>query len=939
MEEGKSGRKEDTEGETKKEQESGKGSEPEEVMEEDDVTEEPEMDVAVIVAALVVEAHRRKLASRAQSKEAIAEKANNVADNDKTEEELLQDSDRCEEEALATLVETEAVIEIQVAPEGGDNTTSSVLEIESETVSDDVETEIPVGSFEESNQTNEDDMERLNEVGKAHAEEEKPGKKDENLPDQESNMTQDQDHLEQQNPDKILRPELVSESSCFAEEETLTLDRTRFGEVGECPTLIVGKPVVGENEVKGEKNKVEDQDEQTEKENDKEGNKTNKSNNIPEVDGNEKEEAAASYTDDEANEKLIEEEKLAEEVENVKEIDFSSDSIITNRDSVNLNIEDCFHGIEEKRRNSLNNQNESLSDNCFEETSVQHPVISGLVLTHEQIERNFDETSEASTSNMSPAPLESPVTELTQQEKNVDTCWEADQLNQIGVCQETRGGQERDGEQEVGLIGSVELRPAPDSFVSGMTEAAYVQCTPPPSILVPSISRDQDEEDNTTFIGLEVDHEEQAEEEEGDLKGELNEEPFSSSSASERDLAEDRADKDDEERVEKKRNELQEKHNGKERGEEEEDRQGEETEDEDEALLASLARLGCEKIIMRRKSDSTLQTPLLLDDEREGRSSQTPATSCAASHQMQEDHHQPPFSYHDQSDSILVLNSSFEEEDDNEDSEFLSEDEDGLINDGRVVLENIEEEDEEDSVVDAEETFPSRASAEIVWDDRGGFSGRVVARGETEDDTEEDAETEDSTDSEGESCPVQTSRTNYVEAEWTGPTLMEDKLEPISIESVVTVIGREEDVGEQSGNTYLAEGNKMSAMEFLLFQEGSEDLEFFPNEEEMRAKEEERRGREDSRSRPTSDFRSSFESFLSSSSDGEEDTMAVENMLSRMMIEEGEEDEDVSSDEGIDENEDEKDVKNVGLETNVTGKSGEGDIQELTWSTGNTSCK
>ena len=189
MEEGKSGRKEDTEGETKKEQESGKGSEPEEVMEEDDVTEEPEMDVAVIVAALVVEAHRRKLASRAQSKEAIAEKANNVADDDKTEEELLQDSDRCEEEALATLVETEAVIEIQVAPEGGDNTTSSVLEIESETVSDDVETEIPVGSFEESNQTNEDDMERLNEVGKARAEEEKLGNKDENLSDQELRYT------------------------------------------------------------------------------------------------------------------------------------------------------------------------------------------------------------------------------------------------------------------------------------------------------------------------------------------------------------------------------------------------------------------------------------------------------------------------------------------------------------------------------------------------------------------------------------------------------------------------------------------------------------------------------------------------------------------------------------------------------------------------------
>merc|ERR1712198_19539 len=150
----------------------------------------------------------------------------------------------------------------------------------------------------------------------------------------------------------------------------------------------------------------------------------------------------------------------------------------------------------------------------------------------------------------------------------------------------------------------------------------------------------------------------------------------------------------------------------------------------------------------------------------------------------------------------------------NDDFEFLSEDEeDGLMNDGRVILENIEEEDEED----AEEVFPSRAPAEIVWDDRGGFSGRVVAQGETEDDTltGEDGETEDSTDSEGESSGgdlVETYRsTNYVEREWTGSSLLGDKLEPTSIESVVTVIGREEDAEEQ-GNTYLAEGNKMSAM-------------------------------------------------------------------------------------------------------------------------------
>merc|ERR1711983_700990 len=106
----------------------------------------------------------------------------------------------------------------------------------------------------------------------------------------------------------------------------------------------------------------------------------------------------------------------------------------------------------------------------------------------------------------------------------------------------------------------------------------------------------------------------------------------------------------------------------------------------------------------------------------------------------------------------------------------------------------------------------------------------------------------------------------------------------------------------------------------------------------MRAREEERRGRDDSRSRPTSDFRSSFESFLSISSDGDEDgAAAVGHMLSRtMMIEEGEEDEEVSSDEGIDDNEDEKAVKN---ETKMTERSGEDHIHELMGSEATSSFK
>merc|ERR1712156_644121 len=134
----------------------------------------------------------------------------------------------------------------------------------------------------------------------------------------------------------------------------------------------------------------------------------------------------------------------------------------------------------------------------------------------------------------------------------------------------------------------------------------------------------------------------------------------------------------------------------------------------------------------------------------------------------------------------------------------------------------------------------------------------------------------------------------------------ENRLEPISMESVVTVIDRDAD--ERGDDQFLAEGNKMSAMEFFML--NNEDLEFFPNEEEMQAREEKRRGREESRSRPTSDFRSSFESFLSISSDGEDDSGAVGQLLTRMRIEEVEE-EGVSSDEGIDDNDDEKAVKNV----------------------------
>ena len=65
--------------------------------------------------------------------------------------------------------------------------------------------------------------------------------------------------------------------------------------------------------------------------------------------------------------------------------------------------------------------------------------------------------------------------------------------------------------------------------------------------------------------------------------------------------------------------------------------------------------------------------------------------------------------------------------------------------------------------------------------------------------------------------------------------------------------------------------------------------------------------------------------------------MAVGHMLSRtMMIEEGEEDEEVSSDEGIDDNEDEKGVKN---ETKMTERSGEGHIHELIGSEGASSFK
>merc|ERR1719220_1258680 len=128
---------------------------------------------------------------------------------------------------------------------------------------------------------------------------------------------------------------------------------------------------------------------------------------------------------------------------------------------------------------------------------------------------------------------------------------------------------------------------------------------------------------------------------------------------------------------------------------------------------------------------------------------------------------------------MLVLNSSYEEEEEEEDcdeegSEFFSEDEDDLINDGRVVLENIEEEDEDEPVSDADEAFPSRGGGEIHADDRGEFScGLVVCRPQTEGDT--DGELGDSNDSERGS--TQASSLSGAGATWT-----ENRLEPISME-------------------------------------------------------------------------------------------------------------------------------------------------------------
>merc|ERR1719220_3104338 len=115
---------------------------------------------------------------------------------------------------------------------------------------------------------------------------------------------------------------------------------------------------------------------------------------------------------------------------------------------------------------------------------------------------------------------------------------------------------------------------------------------------------------------------------------------------------------------------------------------------------------------------------------------------------------------------MLVLNSSYEEEEDGDEegSEFFSEDDDNLINDGRVVLENIEEEDEDESVSDADEAFPSRGSGEIHADDRGEFScGLVVGRLQTDDDT--DGELGDSNDSERGS--TRASSMNGAGATWT----------------------------------------------------------------------------------------------------------------------------------------------------------------------------
>ena len=968
-------------------------TEPEEVTEEDDVTEEPEIDVAVIVAELVVEAHRRKLASRAQSKEAVDNKEvdeketyvikvdienqqttmTTVTVEDYKKEELLLDSDRCEEETLATLVETEAVIEIQVTSEEDvkEVTTSSFLETETEIVSEDKVTEIPAEDSDHnddnSHQNGRDEswsqgIKLLSELGNVRAQEESElnnesfGNKD-NTTDFDIIQAIEKEDINQLAEEHIIRDDL--EETIDNEDDKITeiFVETHSESIIQLPEDENKNESSEERETQSEKISQTIKDGKITESSDKNYIQTEFINHSAEEEtiqeeALEKDESCGSLIDD-TEKDILECERTEEEASVPEDIDSDTkeapeeETVIVEHGVEEVECETVIAGNQphidqEKTHHSKafsEGENELEKKDVEKETStctelsgkheakvedknkevIDKEVVNGTkeigtlfdsnelgftdsyqvkLSAEESTEKliSFDNDSLSIQKNDKKETNDQEVKELindpeklkldTSLEDNLELnrSYDTESLNshenELEVNEEERlvshKNEEEDNEsqtleinflteaqsytnvehvrpiemeimslilnqviessevmpEEEGLKGGAEARA--DSFMCGMSEAQYVEVTPPPSILVPTVTRDQ-EEDNTTFIGL---REEPMEDKEDNSVTRTNTEPHKRIPQS----------KDQGNPIE--------------------------GEEEDDQLVEKMIQLGFENI--------KLVTPL---------------PEQALKHDVMVNAY---FSHNDEQDSMLVLDSSSEDEDC---SEFFSEeeDEDEMI-DERPMLENIEEEDEEASITEAEEDFPGRAAPEMAPNDRERFSGAVVANSESGDDSLDDA-----SDTDGEAT-IEREGTTCRALEKNVEERMEERLEFSSLESQVTVIDRDEG---PAYNAYLAEGNKMSAMEFLMFHEAGEDLEFFPGEEEMRMRDEgmrewegEMRGREHelkssegSRSRPTSDFRSSFESFLSISSDVEND------------IEEEGEDE-VSSDEGIDDNDDktEKDM-------------------------------
>ena len=741
---------------------------PEEVMEEDDVVEEPEMDVAVLVAQLVVEAHKRKLASRAASRAPSKEKLTDEENERNTEqdkEELLQDSERCEEEALATLVETEAVIETQVTPEEEENTTSSVLEIETEKVGEEEEDEPTAENTSEDcdglQEKIPSDNDKEQDVKQEQSTLREEDTRDESVI-QDINVTEEA--LQGPDTDSSVMKGFDGNTSSHSERDILEQEVTE--EEAESKETVTCRPSSEQLEWK------------TVTAAEQEGDWRGEAVNI-----GDQGEVKTVTTDD------------VEEKDDISETEFDEDICEGYKDPVKegqqiSQVNQCVSSEVDALTDILEEHRTLADDTCHqrEEENIQHhtdmeDVNGGNVNMEKMVEDKYKDVIGSAPLLKTMFNLEEDElmgeeqTVLDQNQEMLESLFQPTEVFcDVKVITKTSDNH---------IIDTVEV--LGDSFMTGMSEAAYVESTPPHSILGSSRTTPQ-EEDCTTVIGLrETDSLQPGVQNVDDL---VEESVNGIVDETVTDPVDEVVDDYFNEYLEESLNEsVNESVNAEVKCTDKVDimqetgspmasiprnpgisevRSLHDQTEEDAELMARMLQLGFENIVLRQK---WRQEEL---DLMAGESI---------------------FSYNDEHDSMIVLDSS----DDDGNSEFFSDEETEDINscfsDGRNALENIEEEDEDASMTDAEEDLPSRAAHVMEADNNGRFSCGVVCGPRSEDDLAEDG-----SDTDGESGGV----TGAYGGE-------EDRLE--SLEILLTVIGQEAEAEEEA---YLA-CDKMAAMKFLKF--------------------------------------------------------------------------------------------------------------------------